>query len=250
MSSRMVLTLVVVMVGCKKEEPPAPVARDDRLGLRRCSGKPGPKNPRVPLLQRPFDKQFAVLNLFDHELPRNTPDEPRPLDAAQEELTYCGITAYGLMDGSSGYAFALPEGTPVLAPADGVVTFAGNPGAFICPITFQKVANELAVAVRHPPVSGVDYATWFGNLSSLSVKSGDTVLAGQRLGLSGQTGCATTPSMFFQVKQLTHTKSGEPTVVDPYGWDGPKPDPWEKAAGGAKSVYLWQDGEAPTLSPR
>ncbi len=240
---------LVVGLSCKKDETPIVPQRNDRLGLRRCSGKPGPKNTRIALFQRPFDKQFAVYNFFDHDLPRTQAGEAKPFDVSDDELTYCGMTAYGLEDGHAGYTYALPAGTPILAPADGVVTFAGNPGLFTCPITFQKVSNELTVTVRHPSAGGVDYATSYGNLSSIAVKEGDTVLAGQRLGLSGQTGCAIAPLMLFTVRQMTGTRSGQPTVVDPYGWDGPAPDPWAKAEKGAKSVYLWKDGEAPTLVP-
>jgi hypothetical protein len=39
-------------------------------------------------------------------------------------------------------------------------------------------------------------------------------------------------------------------VVDPYGWDGPGEDPWANNERGADSVYLWKDGEAPTLKAK
>jgi hypothetical protein len=36
-------------------------------------------------------------------------------------------------------------------------------------------------------------------------------------------------------------------VVDPYGWDGTMADPWEMNEQGSPSLYLWMEGEAPTL---
>jgi len=92
--------------------------------------------------------------------------------------------------------------------------------------------------------------TRYVHLSKVVVKVGDKVVAGQRLGLSGQSGCASEPLLYFEVRRLTGAKNGEAVVVDPYGWDGPGPDPWAQADRGAKSMYLWKPGEAPTLKGR
>ena len=50
--------------------------------------------------------------------------------------------------------------------------------------------------------------------------------------------------------RLMGTKTGKPTSVDPYGWDGPRPDPWQQHEKGVQSYYLWIDGEAPKLAGR
>lgn len=242
--------LLAVLLGaaCKDEPAPAPPPRDGRLGAQRCSGKPGPRNPQRPVLQRPFDGHFPVYNLFDHQLPLS--GEVRPDATGDKELTYCGVEALGLADGFPGYAFGLPEGTPVLAAADGEVLAAGVVPPFACPLTMRVADDQLAVDLRHDTLGGVGYLTRYVHLARVVVKPGDKVVAGQRLGLSGRSGCASAPLLYFEVKRLTGTKTGAPTVVDPYGWDGPGSDPWEADARGAPSAWLWKPGEAPTLKAR
>ncbi|MEW5740889.1 MAG: M23 family metallopeptidase [Myxococcota bacterium] len=240
------LALLATLAGCPKEDPaPPPPPRDGKLGAQRCTGKPGPKNAVMPLLQRPFDGHFPVYNLFDHDLP--LPGEIRAAAVADRELTYCGIQALGLAEGYPGYAFGLPAGTPVLAAADGEVIAAGTVPPFACPLTMRLVEDQAAVDLRHDTLGGIGFITRYVHLSRVLVKPGDKVVAGQRVGLSGQSGCALQPLLYFEVKRLTGTRTGNPTVVDPYGWDGPGEDPWAKNERGAASLYLWKDGEAPTL---
>jgi murein DD-endopeptidase MepM/ murein hydrolase activator NlpD len=230
---------------CTKETSHPPPPRDRPLGAQRCSGKPGPKNRVLPVLQRPFDGQYPVYNLVDHDLP--LPGEIRAATVADKELTYCGIQALGLAEGYPGYAFGLPAGTPVLAAADGEVIAAGTMPPFACPLTMRLVDDQQAVDLRHDTLGNVGFITRYVHLSKVLVKPGDKVVAGQRIGLSGQSGCALGPLLYFEVKRLTGTRTGQPTVVDPYGWDGPGDDPWAKNERGAESLYLWKDGEAPTL---
>ncbi len=245
------LALVVVAalaVGCKPGEKAAGPPRDGKLGAQRCTGQPGPKNKRLPVLQRPFDGQYPVYNLFDHD----TPQDIRPNAAGDREQTYCGLEALGLAEGYPGYAFGMPEGTPVLAAADGEVIFAGVQAPFPCPLTMRRVEDQLSVDVRHDTLGGIGFITRYVHLKagSVLVKVGDKVVAGQRVGVSGKTGCALGPLLYFEVKRLTGTKQPQPTVVDPYGWDGPSPDPWAEHEKGAESLYLWRDGEAPSLKAK
>jgi murein DD-endopeptidase MepM/ murein hydrolase activator NlpD len=94
------------------------------------------------------------------------------------------------------------------------------------------------------------FVTIYQHLKSADVKVGDQVEAGQGVGKSGRSGCATEPVFYFGVLRLTGTKTGKPVSVDPYGWDGPRPDPWAEHPKGTQSFYLWQDGEAPRLEGR
>ncbi|MCU0702311.1 MAG: M23 family metallopeptidase [Myxococcaceae bacterium] len=240
--------LVLSAPACKKAEPVKLPPRDGKLGAQRCSGQAGPKNTVLPLLQRPFDGQFPALNLFDHELPLVS--DFKPLVEGDKELTYCGIDALGLAEGFAGYAWSIPVGTPILAPADGVVLKAGVASNFHCVLTHQFVSDQLVVDLEHPTLGDIGFITHFAHLAKVTVKPGDKVVAGQRIGLAGMSGCAVTPATFFQVLRLTGTKTGRPTVVDPYGWDGTATDPWAEHPDGAPSVYLWQPGEAPTLKSK
>ncbi|MBX7098833.1 MAG: M23 family metallopeptidase [Myxococcaceae bacterium] len=236
--------------GCKKppeeEGPTTPPPRDGKLGVRRCAETPGPKNRVLPVLQRPFDNQYPVFYVFDHQ----TPGEIKPYDSASRAETWCGLTLFGMLEGFDGYAWGLPRKTPVLAAAKGEVVYAGIEEPYHCPLTGQIVRNQLTVRVKHEKLGGIGFITEYSSLGSLTVKVGDSIVAGQRVGLSGDTGCVTEPLLTFKVLRLTGTRTGQPTTVDPYGWDGPGPDPWARHARGTESLYLWQDGEAPTLGGR
>lgn len=235
----------LLLTGCPKEETRPPPTREGKLGVRRCTGQPGPKNVVLPVLQRPFDGHYPVLNLFDHELPLVV--DLKPVVEGDRELTYCGLDALGLAEGFSGYAFEMPEGTPILAAADGEVLRAGPADPFSCVLTRKVVSTQNEVVVEHSTLGEIGFITRSLHLSKVTVKPGDKVVAGQRLGLSGHSGCATTDALTFQVLRMTGTRSGRPTAVDPYGWDGPQPDPWAEDERGAPSLYLWKPGEAPTL---
>lgn len=248
--NRLSRTILVslALAGCPKEEAARAPPREGRLGAQRCSGQPGPKNPVLPVLQRPFDGHYPVLNLFDHDLPLVS--DLKPFVEGDKELTYCGIDALGLAEGFPGYAFAMPEGTPVFAAADGEVVRAGFAPAFNCVLTHRVVDDQLEVDVEHSTLGNIGYRTHYSHLSKLTVKVGDHVVAGQRVGVAGRSGCATTSALYFEVRRLTGTKDGRSAVVDPYGWDGPSPDPWAQDERGAPSVYLWKPNEAPTLKSK
>lgn len=242
------LTAGLLLFGCPKDDSrPAP-SREARLGAQRCSGQPGPKNELLPVLQRPFDGQYPVLNLFDHDLP--IVFDLKPVLEGDRELTYCGIDALGLSEGFAGYAFSMPEGTPIFAAADGEVLRAGPAPSFNCVLTHRVVDDQLVVDVEHATLGEIGFVTRYAHFSKLTVKAGDKVVAGQRLGTAGRSGCATTTALYFEVRRLTGTQSGRPAVVDPYGWDGPGPDPWSVDPRGARSLYLWKPNEAPTLKSK
>ncbi len=101
--------------------------------------------------------------------------------------------------GHRGVDIAAPEGTPVLAPAPGVVTFAGN------------VAGRLYVTIDH----GGGLLSTASFLSQVSVRKGDLVAAGQVVASSG-TGHAgdSTTDLHFGIRL-----NGE--YVDPLDYLGP-----------------------------
>lgn len=80
-----------------------------------------------------------------------------------------------------------PEGTAVRASAAGKVIFAG-PG----PDDYG-----LTVIVFH----GGRWTTTYSFLSKVTVKEGDMVKAGERVGLVGDTGMATEPQLHFEVRK-------------------------------------------------
>ena len=202
----------------------------------------------APFLRRPFSGQYPVTSFFDHDLPI------RWRDVNGRQLTFSGERAVGL-DGHEGYDFAMPEGTPLLAAAAGIVTRAGWGDESLCPPLGRSVRN-LRVVIRHDLAGGERFVTAYVHLSSVSVAVGERVAAGQPIALSGNTGCSTGPHLHFQVEREGRAEAPSAVgalgisaersvVVDPYGWTADADDPWSAASVGSSSWGLWLDGEAP-----
>ncbi len=85
-----------------------------------------------------------------------------------------------------GVDFAAPTGTPVLAAADGVVTFAGWGGGYGRVVKLAH-AQQLATAYAH--------------LSAMKVQPGQRVRQGQVIGLVGSSGLSTGPHLHYEVYQ-------------------------------------------------
>ncbi|MBW8793998.1 MAG: peptidoglycan DD-metalloendopeptidase family protein [Streptomyces sp.] len=90
---------------------------------------------------------------------------------------------------SSGYHtgvdFVVPTGTPVKAVGEGTVVTAGWGGAY---------GNQVVIRLAD------GYYAQYGHLSALSVSVGQTVTAGQQVGLSGATGNVTGPHLHFEIR--------------------------------------------------
>jgi murein DD-endopeptidase MepM/ murein hydrolase activator NlpD len=95
---------------------------------------------------------------------------------------------------NDGINLSVPEGTPIKAAEDGVVTYAGN--------AIKRYGN--LVLVRHPN----GYSTIYAHLSELLVKRDDTVKRGQVIARSGQSGGVSSPQLHFEVRKGS-------TPVDP-----------------------------------
>jgi murein DD-endopeptidase MepM/ murein hydrolase activator NlpD len=99
----------------------------------------------------------------------------------------------------TGVDFPVPTGTSVKSVAAGKVVTAGWGGSF-----------GYQVVVRHSDGRYSQYA----HLSAISVKSGQTVGAGQRIGRSGSTGNSSGPHLHFEVR----TGPGFGTDIDPVAY--------------------------------
>ncbi|MBO9601767.1 MAG: M23 family metallopeptidase [Novosphingobium sp.] len=89
--------------------------------------------------------------------------------------------------GHEGLDFALAEGDAVRAAAAGRVIFAGA-----APERFGNL-----VVIDH----GNGWATAYGHLEKVTVKKGEKVRTGERIGLGGQTGEATEPELHFEIRK-------------------------------------------------
>jgi murein DD-endopeptidase MepM/ murein hydrolase activator NlpD len=87
----------------------------------------------------------------------------------------------------TGVDFAAPQGTPVVASADGVIVSAGRRGGY---------GN--AIEIRH----GGSITTLYGHLSRFApgIHAGVHVQQGQRIGFVGMTGWATGPHLHYEYR--------------------------------------------------
>jgi len=83
-----------------------------------------------------------------------------------------------------GVDIATREGTPVIAPADGVVTFAGKKGG---------LGNM--VVIDH----GYGKITRYGHMKKWLVRQGAHIKRGDKIGLVGNTGRSTAPHLHYEV---------------------------------------------------
>jgi murein DD-endopeptidase MepM/ murein hydrolase activator NlpD len=88
---------------------------------------------------------------------------------------------------NDGIDLAVPEGTPITAAEDGVVSYAGN--------AFAGQGN--LVLIRHSN----GYSTVYAHAKELLVKRGDQIKRGQVIAHSGQTGNVNAPQLHFEVRR-------------------------------------------------
>lgn len=86
----------------------------------------------------------------------------------------------------SGLDISAKAGTPVLAGREGTVEYAGRKGGY----------GNLVI-LRHKD----GYETYYGHLSVISVKEGDGIAKGQKIGLVGSTGKSTGPHLHFEIRK-------------------------------------------------
>ncbi|MFJ4918986.1 peptidoglycan DD-metalloendopeptidase family protein [Streptomyces sp. NPDC088725] len=85
----------------------------------------------------------------------------------------------------TGVDFVVPSGTPIKAIGAGTVVTAGWGGSY---------GNQ--VVIQHPDGTYSQYA----HMTSIGVSAGQTVGAGQQIGISGATGNVTGPHLHFEVR--------------------------------------------------
>ena len=98
-------------------------------------------------------------------------------------------------DFHAGLDLAAPQGTPVHAPAEGVVVFAGRYD-LRQNVSWWRYGN--LVVLRHDD----RFVTLFGHLHSVAVKSGQRVDQGQVIGAVGNTGWSTSPHLHYEVRRF------------------------------------------------
>lgn len=198
--------------------------------------QPAQHNVAERYFSKPFAGDFVNTNPFDH----NYPTYPI-VDDNSEFLDYRGEKLDLGWDGHNGNDWPMPVGTELLAVADGVVGFVGGEPCGWASAT----GDSLLLRINHEVAPGLEYHTVYSHVSEFLVELGQEVKRGDVIALSGNTGCSTGPHLHFMVRRLNNTNNGQPTLIDPFGWQGEGTDPWEYHADGAQSAWLWRVGEAP-----
>jgi murein DD-endopeptidase MepM/ murein hydrolase activator NlpD len=101
-----------------------------------------------------------------------------------------------------GIDIAAPTGTPVLAPADGVITLA-HPDTYF---------NGGIIALDH----GHGLSSWFSHLSKLLVREGEVIKRGDKIAEVGSTGRSTGPHLDWRINLFERR-------IDPSLLVGPMP---------------------------
>lgn len=148
-------------------------------------------NSDLQMLEQRFaasGKQLSVLEslLFDHQLEKNAVPSRMPISNSYVTSSF-GTRADPFRGGAAnhkGIDFHARTGDPVLAVADGVVSFSGVKGGY---------GN--VVEVDH----GNGYKTLYAHNSRLTVKEGALVRAGSEVAKAGSTGRSTGAHVHFEV---------------------------------------------------
>lgn len=149
-----------------------------------------------------FDYKYEVVvgflkevEMHIHELDQHLLDKESFLRSTPTLMPALGHLTSGYGPRMSPYAGRIkmhegldvgaPIGTPIVAPADGVVTFSG-----------AKPGFGNFVQIDH----GYGVETIFGHASTLSVKKGQKISRGDRIATVGNTGYSTGPHVHYEVR--------------------------------------------------
>lgn len=109
------------------------------------------------------------------------------------------------LDFHAGIDLAAPTGTPIYAPADGVVAFAGR-YPLKQNVGWWRYGN--LVAIRH----GERFITLYGHCDEIKVKGGQKIRQGELIATVGDTGWSTNPHLHYEVRR---SEGDELKPVDP-----------------------------------
>jgi len=141
----------------------------------------------------PCDPLIADFCITDGHFILQNPIKPPANDALDETYRY-GSTADGRRKPHHGVDISNPSGTPVYAAGRGMVVFAGPDKEALYSPWVDFYGN--LVVVKHSD----DLYTLYAHLSSILVKEGREVFAGEPIGEVGRTGVAIGSHLHFEVR--------------------------------------------------
>jgi murein DD-endopeptidase MepM/ murein hydrolase activator NlpD len=201
--------------------------------------------PVTPILSKPFEGEHPVSGLYDHRRPGDRTNPDPGTDNDHRQLTAWNSLTWGKA-GHQGYDWPMDVGTPILAAAAGVVEMAGDVGPTECGKRTAETDVRVRLIHRIEGDGGErTFLTGYIHLSEARVRPGESVEAGQVIGLSGNSGCSSGPPLHFSVLEQIPGRA-RPRTIDPYGWDATVPDPTDDVPF-KHAEWLWRDGEAPLI---
>jgi len=124
--------------------------------------------------------------LLERSIPTGRPVNYRRVSA---RFGYRNHPIYGRKMFHFGIDLVAPRGTPIFAPADGVVFFRG-----------VKKGYGKFLLLMHP----FGFSTAYGHLSKIVVKQGEFVHKGELIAYVGNTGRSTGPHLHYEVRYLSY----------------------------------------------
>ena len=145
-------------------------------------------NSRIAAQQKSYDEVDELVKnkekLLSHT-PAIQPVSNKDLNRVASGFGYRIDPVYKTTKFHAGLDFSAPQGTPIYATADGVVSTAGNTG--------NGYGNY--VVINH----GYGYETLYGHMVRVKVRNGQTVKRGEVIGWVGSTGKSTGPHCHYEV---------------------------------------------------
>lgn len=119
------------------------------------------------------------------EFPISSPYGPRHDPISGEDSFHFGID------------FAVPVGTPIVAAMSAKIDRAGWQAPHYKNVGFGLRVRQLV------HIDGKDYFLYYGHMSVIEVVEGQSLIAGTRIGLSGNSGKTSGPHLHFEVREIS-----------------------------------------------
>ena len=143
---------------------------------------------RISVQKRSYQELSSLMNNKEKLLsatPAIQPVSNKDLDRIASGFGYRIDPIYKTIKMHAGLDFTAPQGTPIYATAEGVVTTAGN--------TANGYGNH--VVINH----GYGYETLYGHMVRIKARRGERVKRGDLIGYVGSTGKSTGPHCHYEV---------------------------------------------------
>lgn len=186
---------------------------------------------RPPFNDAADGSTYRITSYFDHYYPNYTGDPDNPNITVYTGETVVQGYPYEYR-GHPGYDFGMNIGVSLYATADGVARIDNDPGGTL----------GRWVCIQHTG----NLATIYGHMNTIAIQNGP-VGSGQLIGTSGNTGTTGAHLHLSVVSSSCNNAPSEINPIDPFGWQGDRPDPVFDYSG-ISSSCLWRSADQDPIS--